>query len=82
MKGIREGTAKMLEEDFAMDPQLTETLFDFGILDELTCRNKLIQRDFQRLMPRSKVTDLRLTLADKYCVSFSTIDKITSSTGK
>ena len=68
----------MLEEDFAMDPQLTETLFDFGILDELTCRNKLIQRDFQRLMPRSKVTDLRLTLGDKYSLCYSSIEKITT----
>ena len=42
MINIRERTAKMLEEDFKIEPQLTESLFDFGIIDEAACRNKLI----------------------------------------
>jgi len=82
MINIRKRTAKMLEEDFKIEPQLTETLFDFGILDEKTCRDKLIQQDFQRITINRRITDARITLAEKYCVSYSTVEKVTTRIGK
>ncbi len=72
----------MLEEDFKMELQLTESLFDFGIIDEAACRNKLIQQDYKRITPRRRVTDAKITLAEKYCVSFSLVDKIVLDIGK
>ena len=76
MIDVREGTAKMLEDDFQVDPQITETLFDFGFLDEAACRNKLIQRDFQTIPKHEPKVDAISRLSDKYCVSSSLVEKV------
>lgn len=75
MTNVRESTAKMLEEDFQVDPQITESLFDFGFLDVAACRNELIKREFHQIGKRETKTNAKLRLSDKYCVSYSLVDK-------
>ena len=76
MIDVREGTAKMLEEDFQVDPQITESLFAFGFLDESACRNELIKRDFQDTSKHEPKVNAISRLSDKYCVSESLVEKV------
>lgn len=74
---IRVSVKKLLKEKYNIDPELTDQMFDNGILKEHVCRDVLIINEFkQKAQPREKQR-LRNKLAEKYCVSVKTIEKIT-----
>jgi hypothetical protein len=78
MTDIKRATAKLLEDEFKVDPQTTNILFDNGILDFKECRDLLIKNEYvKKVEPKEKIR-LRDKLAIKYCISVSLVEKILS----
>lgn len=74
---IREETCRKLKEKFEINEELTIALFDNGLIDEGNARNFLIQEEYRDRIDDLPKIDTRLILADKYAVSYSTVEKIT-----
>lgn len=73
---IREATAKLLKEEFQIEPEVTEILFARGILSEYNCRNVLIKKEYKdKAQPKEK-NRLKNKLAENYCVSVFLVEKI------
>lgn len=76
MTDIKSATAKLLKDNFQIDPQTTDILFEEGILDFRQCRNKLIQIEYaQKAKPKCKNL-LKNNLAGVYNVSVELVEKI------
>lgn len=73
---IRTETAKLLKEEFQIDPEVTAIMFEEGFLRECECRNVLIRNEYKKKAQSKERMRLRTKLADKYCVSVSLIEKV------
>ncbi len=71
-------TTRVLREELHIDEETTRALFDIGVMNEYTCKKMLIRREWERSMI-SRKTDLKYHLADRYCVSVSTVERCISS---
>lgn len=76
MIAIRANTAKLLKEEFKIDPSITEVMFENGFLTEQACRNVLIRDEYKRKAQSKEKQRLKGRIADKYCVSVELIEKI------
>ena len=72
-------TVKMLKDDFQIEPEITELLFEKKVLDPHDCRNALIRKEYSEKIQPKEAERLKMKLADKYCVSFDLIQKIVSN---
>jgi hypothetical protein len=74
---IKVSVKKLLKEKYNIDPELTDQMFNSGILKEHICRDVLIINEYkQKAQPKEK-QKLRSQLAEKYCLSIKSIEKIT-----
>jgi hypothetical protein len=74
---IRVSVKKLLKEKYNIAPEVTEKMFDSGLLKEYNCRYMLIRDEFMKKAEPKEKQRLRSKLAEKYCVSVKTIEKIT-----
>lgn len=73
---IKVSVIKHFEKNYQINPKITEQLYDEGILTYKVCRDLLL-RDEYRMKAQSKERNrLKLNLADKYSVSFASVEKI------
>lgn len=76
MINVKEQTAKMLSDEFQISPEVTEKLFERGILADHVCRNALIKREYKlKAQPKEKQRT-RARIAERFCVSVKLIEKI------
>ena len=73
---IRSCTAKLLKDEFQIDPQVTELLFEKGILADHICRNVLIKQEYSERVEATGRQRLKGRIADKYCISVELVEKI------
>jgi hypothetical protein len=74
---IRTDTAKLLKNEFQIEPEVTKSLFDSGFLQDQHCRDRLIRDEYNRKSEPREKQRLRNKLAEKYCISVSLVEKIT-----
>jgi hypothetical protein len=70
-------TAKLLKDEMDIPEEETRALFEIGLLEPHVCKKVLIRAEWNSAGDVKK-TDLKYELADKYCVSVSTIEKYVS----
>jgi hypothetical protein len=75
---IKQATAKLLEDEFKVDPQTTNILFDNGILDFKECRDLLIKTEYVKKAEPKERQRLKEKLANRYCISVCLVEKILS----
>jgi hypothetical protein len=66
------------KENYQIDPKITEKLYDEGILSYKTCRDLLLRNEYQKEVEPKMRNRIKLKLAEKYCVSFASVEKIIS----
>ena len=75
MINIRHKTIELATTKADIPADAVQALFDIGLLEEHVCRKVLIREEYaERCAVRNK-TNLKITLAEKYCVSLSTVEK-------
>ena len=79
MIDILEHTATLLKRDLDIPFEVTGTLFDLGLIDERCAIRVLVKDEYLKYLVghRSK-TNILIYLAERYCLSYSTIEKITA----
>lgn len=75
MIDIKKKTAELMREDIDIPEETTQILFDIGLLEVHTCKKVLIRQEFRERSRWKTKTDLKMQLAEKYCVSMSTVEK-------
>lgn len=75
MIDIKKGTARILGKFYQLDEPTVLSLFDFGILTEQNCKRILIREEFAERTEVAQKQLLKCHLAEKYCVSLSTVEK-------
>lgn len=73
---IKVSIKKLLEQNYQINPEITEQLFNEGILKEHICRDLLIKEEYKRKARPKMRNRLKANLADKYCLSFAAVEKI------
>ena len=65
---IRVSIKKLLKEKYNIAPEVTESLFNSGMLSHTACRDMLIQEEYKAKVKPEESERLRYLLANKYCV--------------
>ena len=74
---IKEQIAERLQNYYDIDPEITETLFLIGVIDEGRAKDFLIQDDYDvRGKKYHFKKECREDLATIYCCSLSKVEKI------
>ena len=81
MINIKTETARHLRDEFNIDSNVTALLFDKGILSFVACRDMLIREEYRKKARSKERNRLKAKLAEKYCVSFISIEKILQNKG-
>ena len=66
MIDIRKCTADLIEHDFDLSTPVTETMFDYGLINERNARRVLIQDDYLRYTRYRRKTDIKIYLVERY----------------
>ena len=75
---IRVSVKKLLKEKYNIAPEVTDEMFKSGILKEYNCRDMLIIEEYKRLARPKERNRVKLSIAEKYCISFASVEKILS----
>jgi hypothetical protein len=78
MINVKAETARLLKDEFNIDPNVTNLLFDKGMLSFTACRNVLINEEYRKKAQAKERQCLRNKIAEKYCVSMSFVEKLTT----
>lgn len=73
---IRMRTANIIKSNFGIEQDVTEALFDIGLIREDVARRVCIRDDYLKKEHTCKKIDLKIHLAEQYSTSVSTIEKI------
>ena len=76
MTNIREGTARHLKEEFNIDPNVSNLLFDKGILSFSACRDMLIREEYRKNAQPKEKQRVKGRIAERYCISVELVRKI------
>jgi hypothetical protein len=72
---LKKETAKRLSDGLGMDENLTFRLFTDGLIDERTAKKFLVRDEYQKINPpNGQKNEVKVNLADKFCVSFETVN--------
>ncbi len=74
MINIRCKTVEIVSE-FGPSKEAIELLFDMGLISDKSAIKWLIRHEYETRLKRMMKTDLKILLSEKYCVSYSTIEK-------
>ncbi|MBA7523531.1 hypothetical protein ES705_15658 [subsurface metagenome] len=80
MINIKSRTANLVKQNLGLDESTTKALFDIGLLNEEICKKVLIREEYLASNQTRLKTEVKIHLAEKYCVSFSTVEKYISGT--
>lgn len=72
---IKVSIKKLLEQNYQINPEITEQLFNEGILKEHICKKFLIKDEYKRKAQPKEKQRVRNMLAEKYCISVSSVEK-------
>lgn len=75
MIDIKKKTAELINQNIDLSEEATQALFDIGLLECHTCKKVLIRQEFHERSRSKMKEEIKMDLADKYCVSLSTINK-------
>lgn len=75
MISIKDKIVELAKQKADIPEDATRALFDIGLLEEHTCRKVLIREEYATKAVTKKKTNLKIALAEKYCVSLSTVEK-------
>jgi hypothetical protein len=78
MIDIKERTKKHLKKNYDIEENVTQALFDSGILEVHNCRRVLIVEEYNNKVEISGKQMLKNFLADRFCVSLSSVEKYLS----
>lgn len=78
MIDIIAAAAKLIHEELDIPEEDTKALIAIGAMDEYTLKKMLIRKEYERSRIPRKI-DLKYHLAERYCVSISTIEKYTQT---
>jgi hypothetical protein len=70
--------AKLLKDEFNVDPSLTALLFDKGVFSIKSCRDVLIKEEYRRKAQPKERQRVKAIIADHYCISIKAVEKILS----
>ena len=72
---IKKETAELIKSQYNIPSQVTVNLFIDELLTENQCRKILIRSEYLRTSSKLRLTEIKEMLADKYCLSLSTVEK-------
>lgn len=76
MMNIREKTADLLEKMQGIPKEKTMAMFDAQVLSENHCRRVLVAHEYRdRCKGGMSRTDIKVLLSERYCISYSTVEK-------
>jgi hypothetical protein len=75
MVNIRKETALLIQENVNLSLDDALILFEIGLLQDHICKRILIRYEYFKKCSNGCKTQLKIKLADKYCVSMSTVEK-------
>ena len=78
MTDIKSATAKLLKDQFLINKETTESLFENKVLHEPDCRNALIRDEYKKKSRPKEKQRLKERIAEKYCISVCLVEKILS----
>lgn len=73
---IRVSIKKLLKEKYDIAPEVTEQMFNDGLLKEHRCKELLIINEYKEKVKPKETERLRFKLSEKYCVSESKIRQL------
>lgn len=73
---IRVSVKKLFKERYNIDPEVTEQMFESGILKENNCKSMLLINEYKEKIKPKEGERLRFQLAEKYCISERQVRKI------
>ena len=76
MINIRERTAEYMKRNLDISTDVTEMMFDIGLIREDLAKRVLIRNEYKVRERTHKKTELKIHLAEKWHVSLSTVEKI------
>ena len=68
-------TADLIEKNYQLPKEVTIAMFDDGLLTEHQCKKVLIRDEFINSSTKFENMKLKKSLAERYSVSLSTIEK-------
>lgn len=77
---IRTRTANMLIRRYNIPKEVTMALFDDELLTEHQAIKILIRDEFVNKSTKHRITELKISLAERFCVSLSTVEKYIQGT--
>lgn len=77
---IRTRTANMLVRRYNIPKEVTMALFDDELLTEHQAIKILIRDEFLNKSTKLRMTELKISLAQRYCKSLSTVEKYIQGT--
>lgn len=72
---IRTKAANLITRRFDIPKSVSMAMFDDELLTEHQCKKVLIRDEYIRASTKLKLTELKISLAERYCVSLSTVEK-------
>ena len=72
---IRTRTANLIKKQYGVPKEIIMAMFDAELLTEHQCRKILIRNEYLNASTKLKLTELKISLADQFCVSLSTVEK-------
>ena len=67
--------AAYIKSEYAISQEVTLSMFDNEVLTEHQSRKVLIRNEYLQLSKKLRLTEIKEKLADKYCLSVSSIEK-------
>jgi len=67
--------AAYIKSEYAISQEVTLSMFDNEMLTEHQSRKVLIRNEYLKLSKKLRLTEIKEKLADKYCLSVSSIEK-------
>ena len=72
---IKAETSKLIEKNYQISAEVTMSMFDNDILTEFQCKKVLIRDEYINSSARMRNMDVKKSLAEKFSVSLSTVEK-------
>ena len=72
---IKTRAANMIVRRYGIPKEVTMAMFDDEVLTEHQAKKILIRDEFLNSSTKLRVTELKISLAERFCVSLSTVEK-------
>lgn len=76
---IKKENAQIICNEFQITEGTFIALVDSNIINPEGARNFLIKKEYQTLIQHEPLTEAKYKLSEKYCVSFSMVEKVVNN---